>query len=82
LQGRLKKYYPKRSEAWIFFYSRLSCPCKHVFVEQRERLTNTFLPALFCAEAHQQMIYTAKIKISKSSLVGIWGDGDFTVSQL
>jgi hypothetical protein len=51
-------------------------------VEQRERLTNTFLPALFCAEAHQQMIYTAKIKISKSSLVGIWGNGDFTVSQL
>jgi hypothetical protein len=46
LQGRLKKYYPERSEGVEIFLSRLSCPCKHVFVEQRKRLTNTFLPAL------------------------------------
>ena len=37
-------------------------PCKRVFVEQRERLTNTFLPALFLCGVHIKCIYTAKIK--------------------
>jgi DNA mismatch endonuclease (patch repair protein) len=37
----------------------LSCPCKRVFVEQRERLTNTALPALFLCGGTNIMIYTA-----------------------
>jgi hypothetical protein len=49
-QGRLKKYYPKRSAGVEIFFKPFIYPCKHVFVEQRERLTNTFLPALFFAE--------------------------------
>jgi hypothetical protein len=70
-----KKYYPKRSGGVEIFLSRLLYPCKHVFVEQRERLTNTFLPALFCAEALQQMIYTAKL-ISPNPPFGDIGEID------
>lgn len=46
-QGRRKKYYPSAAQVWRFFLSRLLYPCKYVFAKQRERLTNTFLPALF-----------------------------------
>jgi hypothetical protein len=42
-----KKILPEAQRGVEIFLSRLSCPCKHVFVKQRERLTNTFLPALF-----------------------------------
>jgi hypothetical protein len=52
-----KRFFGKnttRSVAQVGDYlSCSSCLCKHVFVEQRERLTNNFLPALFCAEALQ-----------------------------
>jgi len=53
-----KKILPKRSAGVEIFFSRLSYPCWHVFVEQRERLTNTFLPALFFAEQSIN-VYTA-----------------------
>ena len=65
-QGRLKKYYPKRSAGVEIFFEPLVYPCKHVFVEQRERLTNTFLPALFFAE-HQINVSTAEIQKRISS---------------
>jgi hypothetical protein len=55
-------------EGWRFFLSRLFYPCGYVFAEQRARLTNTALPALFCAEAHKKMIYTAKIIKTKIRL--------------
>jgi hypothetical protein len=49
LLGKGGKKNTPRSEAqvWRFFLSRLLYPCKYVFVEQRKRLTNTYLPALF-----------------------------------
>lgn len=46
-----KKYYllrePQRASGVEIFFSCLFYPCKYVFVEQRKRLTNTLLPAIF-----------------------------------
>jgi hypothetical protein len=41
------------AQVWRFFLSACYTLVHYVFVEQRERLTNTALPALFCAEAHR-----------------------------
>jgi len=72
LQGRQKKYYPKRSAGVEIFFSRLYTLASHVFVEQRERLTNTFLPALFLCGALNTDLY--RLKIKKCPQRGVFGD--------
>jgi len=61
-----KKYYPKRSAGVEIFFEPLVIPLQACFVEQRERLTNTFLPALFFAEQSIN-VYTAANNVTSGS---------------
>jgi hypothetical protein len=49
-----KKILPAR---WRFFLAACLALVRYVFVEQRKRLTNTFLPALFLCGALNTNLY-------------------------